>query len=105
MATVAPDFAQTPSGMQGMQMDRSMPGTQKTKSAQATGVVKAIDFGNGAITVQHQAIASIHWPSMTMTFRAESPALIRSVKVGEKVRFTLHPDGADSTITAISLSK
>jgi Cu/Ag efflux protein CusF len=89
------------------QMDPNMPGmagTQATKPTEAKGVgiVKAIDIAKSTITLQHQAIATIGWPAMTMTFKADPPALLQKVKVGESVRFTLHPAGMASTVTAIS---
>jgi Cu(I)/Ag(I) efflux system protein CusF len=98
-AAIAPAFAQTTSGMP---MDRSMSDMHESETAQATGVVKAIDAGNATITIQHHAIASIHWPAMTMTFKADPPGLLKNVKVGERVAFTLHPDGTHSTVTAIN---
>jgi Cu(I)/Ag(I) efflux system protein CusF len=39
---------------------------------------------------------------MTMTFKADPPNLLKDVKVGEKVNFTLHPAGANSTVTAVT---
>ena len=87
---------QTGQGMQG----KNMPCANQT--AQGTGVVEAIDTAKGTITIKHQAIASIHWPAMTMTFKADPPNLLKDVKVGEKVNFTLHPAGANSTVTAVT---
>ena len=88
------------SGMQGMRMGKNMPCANQT--AQGTGVVEAIDTAKGTVTIKHQAIASIHWPAMTMTFKANPPNLLKDVNVGEKVNFTLHPAGANSTVTAIT---
>ena len=89
------------------QMDPNMPGmagmqTTKPTQAQGVGIVKAIDTTKGTITLQHQAIAAIGWPAMTMTFKVDPPSLLTKVKVGESVRFTLHPAGMASTVTAIS---
>lgn len=89
------------------QMDPNMPGmagmqTTKPTQAQGVGVVKAIDTTKGTITLQHQAITAIGWPAMTMIFKVDPPALLQKVKVGEQVRFTLHPAGMASTVTAIS---
>lgn len=86
------------------QMAPNMPGMQhdaKPADAQGIGVVKAIDTANGTITLQHEAIASIQWPAMTMTFKVASPDLLKTVKVGDKVQFGLHPDGMNSTVTSI----
>ncbi len=86
------------------QMDPNMSGMHATKPAEAQGVgiVKAIDTGKGTITLQHQAITAIGWPAMTMTFKAAPLALLQKAKVGEQVRFTLHPAGIASTVTAIA---
>jgi Cu/Ag efflux protein CusF len=90
---------QSGQGMQGMSTGRNMP--CKDQTAQGVGVVKAIDTAKGTITIHHEAIPSIHWPAMTMTFKADPRSLLKSVKVGEKVGFTLHPNNKDSTVTAI----
>lgn len=90
------------------QMDPNMPGmadmqAAKPTQAQGVGIVKAIDTAKGTITLQHQAIAAIGWPAMTMPFKLASPDLLKHVKVGDKVRFTLRPDGMASTVMSIEL--
>lgn len=85
-------------------MDPNMPGMQHdahTTDAHGTGVVKAIDTARNTVTLQHQAIASAGWPAMTMAFKVASPDLLKAIKVGDKVQFSLHPAGMDSTVTAI----
>lgn len=87
-------------GMQGMSMGKNMPCANQT--AQGTGVIEAVDTAKGTVTIKHQAIASIHWPAMTMTFKADPPSLLKGVKAGEKVNFTMHPAGTNSTVTALA---
>ena len=91
---------------QGMKMDKNMSMGKNmpcaNQTAQGTGVVEAIDTAKGTVTIKHQAVASIHWPAMTMTFKANPPSLLKDVKVGEKVNFTLHPDGMNSTVTTLT---
>ena len=88
-------------------MDPNMPGMAgmqhgaKATEAQGVGVIRAIDTAQGTITLEHQAIASIGWPAMTMKFKVASAELLQGLKVGEKVQFTLHPAGTASTVTAI----
>ena len=89
-------------------MDPNMPGMAgmhetKAADAQGVGVVKAIDTAKGTITLQHEAIGSIHWPAMTMPFKAASPDLLKVAKVGDKVQFTLHPAGMASSVTSITV--
>lgn len=70
---------------------------------QGVGVVKAIDAARGTITLQHEAIASIHWPAMTMPFKLASPDLLKHVKVGDKVQFGLRPAGMAGTVVSIAV--
>ena len=69
-------------------------------SAQGAGVVKALDLKGGSVTLQHGPIAALKWPAMTMAFKAD-PALLKSVKVGQKVTFTVKP-GATPEVIAIA---
>lgn len=86
-------------GMKNMPM-QDMQGT--TQGAQVTakgmGVVKAVDTARGTITIKHQAIAALHWPAMTMTFKAADAELLKKVKAGEKVSFGLHAKGMKGTV-------
>ena len=88
------------------QMDPNMPGmaeTHESKAAdvQGVGVVKAVDTAKGTITLQHEPIAAIGWPAMTMPFKVAAPELLRGVKVGSKVQFDLRHAGTANTVTAI----
>jgi Cu(I)/Ag(I) efflux system protein CusF len=80
-----------------------MPGVHHDNAADGVGTAKAIDTANGTITLQHQAIASIGWPAMTMAFKVASAALLKNAKAGDSVHFSLHPDGMNSTVTAIKV--
>jgi Cu(I)/Ag(I) efflux system protein CusF len=72
----------------------------ETKLASGTGVVNAVDAKAGTVTLDHQPIPAISWPAMTMTFKA-SPAIVASVKPGDKVAFDMKLVGGDGEITAI----
>lgn len=98
-------------GMKGMEGMKSMKGMKNmpmqdmqgtTHGAQVTakgmGVVKAVDMTQGTITIKHQAIAALHWPAMTMTFKAADAELLKKVKAGEKVSFGLHAKGMKGTV-------
>lgn len=98
--SVAATQAKPMKGMAGMQDMQDM---QHPQEAQGVGIVKAIDTANGTITLQHQAIASIGWPAMTMTFKVASPDLLQVAKIGDTVKFILHPSGMTSTVTSITV--
>ena len=68
--------------------------------AQGTGVVKTIDAKAESVTLQHGPIAALSWPAMTMTFKAD-PALLKTVKVGQQVTFTVKTGAAAPEVVAI----
>ena len=107
---IAAALIATPVFANPQQMDPNMPGMAGMHEAtpadvQGVGVVKAVDTAKNTITLQHEAIAAIGWPAMTMSFEADPPALLQKVKVGDKVQFTLHPAGMASTVTSITLAQ
>lgn len=70
-------------------------------TASATGTVTAIDPASGKITIDHEPVASLQWPAMTMGFKA-TPEHLASVKAGQKVEFEFESEGMAATITRIS---
>lgn len=82
------------SAMPGMEMKTPAAG------AQGVGVVKALDLKSGSVTLQHGPIAALKWPAMTMPFKVD-PALLKAIKVGQKVTFTVKP-GATPEVIAIA---
>lgn len=64
--------------------------TQAAQPAGATvdGEVRKIDKEAGKITLKHGPIPNLDMPGMTMVFRVKDPAMLDSVKAGDKVRFS-----------------
>lgn len=55
-----------------------------------TGTVMAIDQGAQQITIAHDAVASLDWPPMTMSFAIDAGLLNKApLQTGDKVTFTL----------------
>lgn len=105
-ASAAAQSAQTQpmqqTGSMPMKSAGAKPAMQRSpRQAEGVGVVEAIDLPQGTVTLKHQPIESIHWPAMTMTFKIANQAVLQGVKVGEHVRFGLHPAGMKSTVTWI----
>jgi len=71
-------------------------GVNRTK-----GVVKELDARKGAVTLAHEAVPTLKWPAMTMTFRI-SPELAKGIEVGQKVEFEFQNQGAVATVTKIA---
>ena len=78
--------------------------------AQATmvkGEVKKIDEAAGKITLKHGPIKSLDMDEdgMTMVFRVQDPAMLKQVKVGDKVQFEAERATAGITITKLQKAK
>jgi Cu/Ag efflux protein CusF len=71
------------------------------RNASGVGVVTEINAAEAVVTLKHEPIPALGWPSMTMPFHLASPALLTGLKVGQKVAFeTREADGLPE-ITAI----
>ena len=77
------------------------PAATADKTGHGTGVVTAIDAAAGTVTLDHGPIPNIGWPAMTMAFKTP-PALLATVKTGDRVRFDLVMKDGAAEITAIS---
>lgn len=72
--------------------------------AKGMGVVKSIDAAAGKVTIAHEPIASLNWPSMTMAFNA-SPELLAAAKEGERVHFEFSQGEGGSTLSVLRPTK
>lgn len=78
--------------------------TAKTTSQKAIvskGIIVSEDRASGNLTLKHEAIPAIGWGAMTMGFKVKDKILLDKVKTGDKVQFTLVPQGQDYIITSI----
>jgi Cu(I)/Ag(I) efflux system protein CusF len=69
--------------------------------ASGEGVVTALNAKAGTVTIHHGPIAALKWPAMTMAFNANPPSLLKGIKVGQTVSFTLMQMGGSTSLTAI----
>ena len=69
------------------------------------GEVKKIDEAAGKITLRHGPIKALNMDDeqMTMVFRVQDPAMLKQVKVGDKVKFDA--DRVNGQITVIKIQK
>lgn len=96
-AIAAPAFADDMSNMKGMATGPAA----AAKTGHATGVVTAVDSKAKTVTIKHGPIPGVGWPGMTMTFKADPPALASKVKAGDKVAFTVKVQGSWNEVTAL----
>jgi Cu(I)/Ag(I) efflux system periplasmic protein CusF len=70
------------------------------------GQVTKIDESAGKITLKHGPIKKFDMDQgMTMVFRAQDPAMLKSVKVGDKVKFEADRVNGQFTVTRIQKAK
>jgi len=67
------------------------------------GEVTKVDESAGKITIKHGPIKKFDMDSMTMVFRAGDPAMLKTVKAGDKIQF--EPDKVNGQLTVVKLQK
>jgi plastocyanin len=63
-----------------------------------TGTIDSIDAANHTIKINHEAIQSLGWPKMKMTFTVDPTVDLSRVTTGDTVSFTLKSMGNDDYI-------
>jgi Cu(I)/Ag(I) efflux system protein CusF len=91
--------------MDGMKMDQ--PSTASASTNLTTGEVKAIDQDKKMITLKHGPIksASVQMSPMTMAFPVEDPAMLKNIKIGDTVQFTVENVKGTATVTVLEQKK
>jgi Cu/Ag efflux protein CusF len=75
-------------------------------AASIRGEVKKIDESTGKITLKHGPAKSLGMEEpMTMVYRVKDPALLKQVKVGDKVTFEAEEATAGYTVTKMEKAK
>ncbi|MDR1462699.1 MAG: copper-binding protein [Azoarcus sp.] len=70
----------------------------QTVIASGQGIVKKIDLEKQRLILEHEAIAALNWPAMTMPFAVTDTALLQDLKIGDRIDFDLKDQ---RTISAI----
>jgi Cu/Ag efflux protein CusF len=84
----------------------ALPQTTTAQSDMVDGQVTKIDESAGKITLKHGPIKKLDMDEgMTMVFKAQDPAMLKSVKVGDKVKFEADRVNGQFTITKIQKAK
>ena len=72
------------------------------ESATADGQLQKIDNAAGKVTIKHGPIKELDMPdAMTMVYRVKDPAMLKTVKSGDKVHFELDRDNSGYVVTHI----
>jgi Cu/Ag efflux protein CusF len=83
----------------------ALPPIALAQSEMSDGQVTKIDQAQNKITLRHGPIKKLDMDSMTMVFRVQDPAILKQVKVGDKVKFEADRVGGQITITKIQKAK
>ena len=76
------------------------------QSAAIDGEVKKIDEGAGKITLKHGPAKSLGMDEpMTMVYPVKDPAMLKQVKVGDKVKFEADVSADGIVVTKLQKSK
>jgi Cu/Ag efflux protein CusF len=76
------------------------------QTASIEGEVRKIDEGAGKITLKHGAAKSLGMDEpMTMVYLVKDPAILKQVKVGDKVKFEAENADAGFTVTKLQKTK
>lgn len=70
-----------------------------------SGEVTKVDQAASKITIRHGPIKKFEMDGMTMVFSVKDPALLKSVKAGDKVRFEADRISGQFTVTKIERAK
>jgi Cu/Ag efflux protein CusF len=65
--------------------------------------VQKIDDAAGKVTLDHERIPNIDMDAMTMAYKVQDPAMLKDLKVGQKVRFSA--DRVDGAIAVTRIQK
>ena len=55
-----------------------------------------------SVTINHEPVPALGWPSMTMTFRAPEAAMLSGLTTGTPVQFTFRQEGNQNVLTEIA---
>ncbi len=82
------------------------PITSAYAQAMVDGTVTKIDESASKITLKHGPMKKFDMDDgMTMVFRAQDPAMLKQVKVGDKVKFDADKINGQFTVTKIEKAK
>lgn len=82
-------------------MDMKKDGASAGTTHHAEGVVKTIDQAKSTVTVAHDPVKSLGWPTMSMGFKVPDRALLAKFKQDQRVSFEFVQQGGDYVVTQI----
>lgn len=75
------------------------------QAATVDGSVEKIDQAAGKVTLKHGPIKNLDMDAMTMVFRVQDANMLKSLKVGQKIKFEADRVNGQITVTKIEGAK
>jgi Cu(I)/Ag(I) efflux system periplasmic protein CusF len=75
------------------------------QDALVKGEITKIDEAQGKLTIKHDPIKKFDMDAMTMVFKAGDPAMLKTVKPGDKIQFQTDKINGQFTVTKIEKAK
>jgi Cu(I)/Ag(I) efflux system periplasmic protein CusF len=81
------------------------PAAQTVSADMTDGEIRKVSKDLGKVTIKHGTIKNLDMPPMTMVFTAKDPAMLDTIAVGDKVKFTVVDEGGKMVVTAMQPAK
>lgn len=69
------------------------------------GEITKVDESAGKMTIKHDAITNLDMGAMTMVFKANDPAILKTVKPGDKIKFAADKVNGQMTVMKVEKTK
>jgi Cu(I)/Ag(I) efflux system protein CusF len=86
--------------MKGMDM-KGMEKEEKSGVHKATGVVTKVDAAKGRVTIKHDPVPSLNWPTMSMVFVVKDKSMLEKMPKDKKIDFEFTQQGKDYVVTSV----
>lgn len=87
------------------QEQKVAPSAPAAKGQMSAGEVKKVDKSAEKITIKHGPLQNLGMPGMTMVFKVKDPAMLDTVKAGDKINFIAEKVNGSLTLTQLEASK
>ncbi len=77
------------------ELDKKVPASQSEKMLKGRGKVVDIDVKSNHVTLNHEPIAELGWPSMIMGFKVKESKQLEKLKPGDEVEFDLKAEAPE----------
>ncbi len=67
----------------------------------ADGEIRKVDKAAKKLTIRHGEIKSLDMPPMTMVFQVRDPAVLDTVKAGDRIRFSVEESATGLVVTDV----